>query len=120
MGETLAGDDDQDTPPESPPEAPAAYLTVLNRLWNCRIPDKAVNGFGAVTTAFAASLPSDFEQRLGKAPTDPFYSGVFTAPGGVKIVFIRIPSYAPTSATAALTAFAKEIAYFQENTDLDL
>ena len=93
-----------------------AYMKVLRRLQNCRIPDKAVNGFGALAPVFAASLPSDFEQRLGKLSTDPFYSGVFTA-GGYKIGFIRVPSYEPANRDAALTAFAKEIAYFQENTD---
>jgi hypothetical protein len=105
-------------PPDVPPvpdETPD-YLQVLNRLQNCRLPDKAVNGFGAQAPVFAASLPSSFVLRQGKSGLDPFYSGVFSA-GGHTIGFIRIPSYSPTSTTAALTAFQNEIAFFQANTE---
>jgi hypothetical protein len=36
-----------DSPDVDPvPDEPPAYLRVLNRLQNCRLPDKAVNGFG--------------------------------------------------------------------------
>jgi hypothetical protein len=105
-------------PPDVPPvpdETPD-YIQVLNRLQNCRLPDKAVNGFGAQAPVFAASLPSSFVLRQGKSGLDPFYSGVFSA-GGHTIGFIRIPSYSPTSTTAALTAFQNEIAFFQANTE---
>jgi len=105
-------------PPDVPPvpdETPD-YLQVLNRLQNCRLPDKAVNGFGAQAPVFAASLPSNFVLRQGKSFLDPFYSGVFSA-GGHTIGFIRIPSYAPANTTAALTAFQNEIAFFQANTE---
>jgi hypothetical protein len=105
-------------PPDVPPvpdETPD-YLQVLNRLQNCRLPDKAVNGFGAQAPVFAASLPSSFVLRQGKSGLDPFYSGVFSA-GGHTIGFIRIPSYSPTSTAAALTAFQNEIAFFQANTE---
>ena len=83
---------------------------MLNRLQNCRLPDKAVNGFGAQAPVFAASMPSNFVLRQGRSSQDPFYSGVFSR-GGYNIGFIRIPSYAPLNTTAALTAFANEIAY---------
>src|SRR5450759_4439455 len=105
-------------PPDVPPvpdETPD-YLQVLNRLQNCRLPDKAVNGFGVQAPVFAASLPSSFVLRQGKSALDPFYSGVFSA-GGHTIGFIRIPSYSPTSTAAALTAFQNEIAFFQANTE---
>lgn len=92
------------------------YLRLLKRLQNCRLPDKAVNGFGAQVPVFAASLPSSFVLRQGKSPLDPFYSGVFGA-NGHKIGFIRIPSYGPTNVTAALSAFQSEMAYFQANTE---
>jgi hypothetical protein len=98
-----------------PDEIPE-YLQVLNRLQNCRLPDKAVNGFGAQAPVFAASLPSSFVLRQGKSSLDPFYSGVFSA-GGHAIGFIRIPSYGPTNTTAALAIFQNEIAYFQANTE---
>ncbi len=91
-------------------------MQLLNRLQNCRLPDKAVNGFGAQVPVFAAGLPSSFVLRQGKSFQDPFYSGVFGA-NGHTIGFIRIPSYAPTNTTAALIAFQNEIAYFQANTE---
>jgi hypothetical protein len=109
-------------PPSEPPTGPPVpdetplYRQVLNRLQNCRLPDKAVNGFGAQVPVFAASLPSSFVLRQGKSVLDPFYSGVFSA-GAHSIGFIRIPSYAPTNPTAALTAFQTEIAFFQANTE---
>jgi len=103
-----AGDD------SSPDEIPA-YLAPLNRLQNCRIPDRGVVGFGSLTPVFSQSLPPNFVPRLGSAQ-DPFFSGVFGA-SGFNIGFIRIPSFSPISTTGALTAFQKEMAYFQANTD---
>jgi C-terminal processing protease CtpA/Prc len=91
------------------------YLAPLIRLQNSRIPDRAVVGFGSLTPVFASSLPSGFTRRLG-ATGDPFFSGVFES-GGFKIGFIRIPSYSPANTTTALTAFQREMAYFQTNTD---
>jgi hypothetical protein len=102
--------------PAALPEDIPEYLQVLNRLQNCRLPDKAVNGFGAQVPVFAASLPSNFVLRQGKSYLDPFFSGTFSA-GGHTIGFIRIPSYAPTNTTTALAAFQGEIAYFQANTE---
>jgi hypothetical protein len=92
------------------------YLALLERLQNCRIPDRSVVSFGSLTPVFAQSLPPSFVLRLGKSSQDPFYSGVFQA-GGFKIGFIRIPSYSPANTSAALTAFQSEMAYFQANTD---
>jgi hypothetical protein len=97
------------------PDEPPAYLQVLNRLQNCRLPDKAVNGFGAQAPVFAASMPSNFVLRQGRSSQDPFYSGVFSR-GGYNIGFIRIPSYAPLNTNAALTAFVNERVFFQDNT----
>ena len=50
------------------------------------------------------------------APADPFFSGSFTA-SGLKIGFIRIPSFSPIDTAAAIAAFEKEIAWFQTNSD---
>jgi hypothetical protein len=105
-------------PPSEPPvpdETPE-YLQVLNRLQNCRLPDKAVNGFGAQAPVFAASLPSSFVLRQGRFYLDPFFSGVFSA-GGHTIGFIRIPSFGPSNTTTAVATFQSEIAYFQANTE---
>ncbi|MCU1233560.1 MAG: peptidase, partial [Candidatus Solibacter sp.] len=109
---TAAEPSDIDAPGDETP----AYVTVLNRLQNCRLPDKAVNGFGAQVPVFAASLPSSFVLRQGRLSSDPFFSGTFSAAGHT-FGFIRIPTYSPLNTTTALTAFVNEIAYFQANTE---
>src|SRR5207247_91545 len=43
--------------PPLPDETPS-WLQLLSRLQNCRLPDRAVTGFGAQAPVFAASLPS--------------------------------------------------------------
>lgn len=60
--------------------------------------------------------PTGFVPRLGRVPSDFFYSGTFPA-GDYRVGYIRIPSYNPPNTTAALQQFEAEIAYFQENTD---
>jgi hypothetical protein len=91
------------------------YMAVLEQLWNCSIsnPD-AIIGWGARNPIFA--LPSGFTQRLGRVSTDFFYSGTFSA-GGYRIGFIRIPSYSPPDANAAVNQFASEMLFFETNTD---
>jgi hypothetical protein len=111
-----AAADIADTPGDIDPDAPPEYMQALLRLQNCRIPDKAVNGFGAQAPIFAPSMPSGFTLRLGKSFGDILYSGVFDA-GGHKIGFLRIPSFSPISTITALTNLQTEIAYFQANTD---
>uniref|UniRef100_Q023W6 Peptidase S41 n=1 Tax=Solibacter usitatus (strain Ellin6076) TaxID=234267 RepID=Q023W6_SOLUE len=103
------------TDPPAAEEVPE-YLQLLKRLQNCRLPDKAVNGFGAQVPVFAAGLPTSFVLRQGKSVQDPFFSGVFGA-NGHTIGFIRIPSFGPVNPTTALIAFQNEIAYFQANTE---
>ncbi len=72
-------------------------------------------GAGALSPVFA--LPQGFVRRLGVTVGDFFYSGTYTTAGGVRIGYIRIPTYNPTDQIAALAQFQKEIAYFQANTD---
>lgn len=100
---------------DSSEEIPA-YLGPLIRLQNCRIPHRAVLNFGSLTPVFLASLPPSFVRRLGGGPADAFFSGVFEA-AGLRIGFIRIPSYSPANSAVALAAFQGEMAYFQGNTD---
>ncbi len=75
---------------------------------------KEVVGLEAVPPVFA--FPAGFTQRLGRSGFDNFSSGIYTA-GGVKVGFIRIPTFQPSSTGAALSQFASEIAYMQANTD---
>ena len=103
-------------PPAADADVVPEYLQFLNRLQNCRLPDRAVNGFGGQVPVFANSLPSSFVLRQGRSSQDPFFSGTFGANGHI-FGFIRIPSFSPTNATTALTAFQNEIAFFQANTE---
>src|SRR5439155_8494372 len=57
-GSTGATAEPQIDPP--PPDETPAWLQLLNRLQNCRIPDRSVNGFGAQVPVFSAALPSNF------------------------------------------------------------
>jgi hypothetical protein len=100
------------------PEAEAVpeYMNPLLKLWNCRLPDRTVNGFGAQSPIFVNAMPSGFALRLGRTGSDVFYSGTFQS-AGLKIGYIRIPSFNPSSATTATNAFRNEIAFFEQNTD---
>lgn len=90
--------------------------SALGRFQNLRVRDREVLNFGSVTPVFAPSLPFGFVQRLGRSSADFFYSGTFDV-AGLKIGFIRIPTFAPLDPDAATLSFAREIAYFQANTD---
>jgi C-terminal processing protease CtpA/Prc len=92
------------------------YMAPLEKLWNCKLPDRGILGFGSQAPIFVASMPSGFTRRLGASSADVFYSGTFQS-GGFKIGYIRIPSFAPSSTTTALSNFRSEIAFFKANTD---
>ena len=80
------------------------------------MPEGELNS-GTVEPLFVQGLPPNFVRRLGaNAAADFFYSGTFQV-GTKRIGFIRIPTYNPSSTTAALAQFQSEIAYFQDNTD---
>jgi hypothetical protein len=53
------------------------YMQPLLRLWNCKLPDRGVIGFGSQIPIFASAMPSGFTLRLGKAAADVFYSGEY-------------------------------------------
>ena len=108
---------DPETDPGMPaPESPS-WMAPLERLWNCRLPEpRTVLNFGSIIPVFQGGLPGTFVQRLGRLPTDFFFTGTYHS-GGQRIGFIRIPSYAPADPNAALLQFASEIAFMQENTD---
>ena len=93
-----------------------SYMQPLLKLWNCRLPDREVNGFGSQFPIFANALPAGFTVRLGRSSAEIFFSGTFQA-GGHTIGFIRIPDFAPADPTGALTIFQREIDFFEKNTD---
>jgi hypothetical protein len=109
-------DRQQSAASEPDPDVLPEYMQSLLMLWNCQLPDRAVNGFGSQLPVFVNSMPPGFTLRLGRTISEIFYSGTFEA-GGYKIGFIRIPSFSPASTTAAVTAFQKEIDFFEKNTD---
>ena len=86
----------------------------LRDLQHCEVAPRTILGYGARTPIFG--LPAGFEQRLGRNLTDFFYSGTFRA-GGLRIGFLRIPSYSPPDFNAAINQIATEVAFFQANTD---
>jgi hypothetical protein len=93
-------------------------LPALSRL---RLPDskvrpgmKEILKLESVPPVFA--FPTGFTQRLGRSGFDYFSSGVYTT-GGLKVGYIRVPTFQPSSSSAALNQFVTEIAYMQANTD---
>ena len=73
-----------------------------------------ISPFGSLFPVF--DPPEGFKLRLGTSRTDLFLSG--TLPAGSKTIgYIRIPTMAPSSTTAALSQFATEMQYFQQNVD---
>ncbi|BDC51259.1 hypothetical protein F183_A35750 [Bryobacterales bacterium F-183] len=74
----------------------------------------SLQGFGARSPRW--TVPSGFTQRLGRQSLDQFYSGTYTS-DGVRIGYIRIPSFVPLSTSLAVNQFASEVAYMQANTD---
>jgi hypothetical protein len=75
--------------------------------------DQGVLNQGSLSPIFA--LPQGFVRRLG-ATGDFFLSGTYMA-NGLRIGYIRIPTYGPSDTVAALAQFQKEIAFFETNTD---
>jgi hypothetical protein len=99
--------------------APDYMTALLEAQWSGVLnPDQVgINGFGGTSPIFAGALAgAHFTRRLGGSAGDYFYSGTFPYED-LTIGYIRIPSYAPASTSAALTQFQKEIAYFNANTD---
>jgi C-terminal processing protease CtpA/Prc len=93
-----------------------AYMEPMRDLLTAYVaPEReGVLGFGARAPIF--SPPAGFQQRLGRSSLDFFYSGTFQA-DGLRIGFIRIPSFNPPSAALALLQFEDEMIYFENNTD---
>jgi len=90
------------------PKAPRASVMIPQAPVACSIVP-----FGSPFPKF--NPPPGFQLRLGAAQTDEFLSGTFQA-GGSTIGFIRIPSFEPSDAGAALQQFQTETAYFQQDT----
>lgn len=77
-------------------------------------PEWAVAGFGVRNPYF--TLPADFVLRRGRLATDTFYSGTYVA-NGLRIGYLRIPSFLPANMGLALAEMDQEVAFLQANTD---
>jgi peptidase S41-like protein/PDZ domain-containing protein len=101
-------------------EAPQPkYMAPLKKLRSMRalstpFVTSGLEPFGSFMPVF--NPPAGFKLRLGASQTDEFLSGTFPV-GKLNIGYIRIPSMDPDSEDNAISQFAKEIAYFQANTD---
>lgn len=91
------------------------YMKAIAPLLTARLPrdPEGVLGYGSVAPIYG--FPTGFRLRLAGG-ADFFASGTYVA-GGKTIGWIRIPSFSPPSAAAAIQAFEREMAFFQENTD---
>jgi hypothetical protein len=91
------------------------YMRAIAPLLTARLPrdPEGVLNYGAVAPIYG--FPTGFRLRLAGG-ADFFASGTYVAEGKT-IGWIRIPSFSPPSAAAAIQIFEREMAYFQENTD---
>jgi hypothetical protein len=95
------------------------YLEVLDELHNYKLPEsdsKYYVSLGSRTPHFRTGFPGNFVQRLGRNSTDFHFSGTYSS-GNLTLGFLRIPTFSPSSTTAAVKELKTEIDYFQENTD---
>jgi hypothetical protein len=104
----------QAAPPPRPndPDIRSTYRFGVQRLMPA-VSMPAV-GVGARDPIF--QLPSNFQQRLGRAPSDYFFTGTYTA-GGHTIGFVRIGTFLPDDPIAPLLQLRAEIQYLSQNTD---
>ncbi|HYO80288.1 MAG TPA: S41 family peptidase [Bryobacteraceae bacterium] len=122
--------------PKSPTRqsrAEQGYMDVLQGMWNWStpttdtvfqgetvdedgnfVPRRYVLGYGAKQPTF--TLPPDFVMRLGKTPADFHVSGTYEA-DGLRIGYLRLPTFSPPNLASAIQELDKEIQYLNENTD---
>jgi len=123
IGRTLRRQDVTDIPTDDPaPDidvqyhaAPIRELSAL-RLPESKMPQAIKDVLGIEQVAPLFSYPTGFTQRLGRSGFDYFASGTITV-NGSRIGYIRIPTFLPSSTTAALNSFVSEVTYMQANTD---
>jgi hypothetical protein len=98
------------------------YMAELERLQHSGVSaqdvEQGVLNYGSRNPIFLGGMGagSGFTRRFGGAQADFFYSGVFDYQG-LKIGFLRIPSYSPPSTSTALQQLDREIDFFELNVD---
>lgn len=106
----------QGPPAEIVPEALPLYKQAMVRDQQMQglITPFGAASFGSVSPVF--NPPAGFKLRLGSKSTDQFLTGTF--PSGTHTYgYLRIYTMSPSNTTLAVSQFASEIAYFQQNTD---
>lgn len=97
--------------------APMHHLT-QGETWSAElganVPRRYLLGWGSRAPTFA--MPSGFQVRLGRFQSDFHFSGVYQA-DGLRIGYLRIPSFSPPSSFVALFEIANEVEYLKANTD---
>ena len=74
-----------------------------------------VTGWGSRNPYY--NLPQGFQVRMGRLPSDPFFTGVYQSEGN-RIGFLRIPNFStPLPPAVMLSMLDAEIQYFRANTD---
>ncbi len=73
-----------------------------------------LSGVGARVPCY--TLPVDFGTRRGRGTADFTYSGTYQA-DGLRIGYLREPSFLPSDMNAAITELRAEIAFLKANTD---
>lgn len=77
-------------------------------------PRRALLGYGGLSPVW--QVPAGFNPRLGRLPTDEFTSGTYTS-DGLRIGYLRIPSFSPGLFARALAQLEAEVAFMNANTD---
>lgn len=101
------------------------YVRLLREIQNVHMGQQTVLNGGGLQPIFR--MPAGFQQRLGRIPTEQFFSGVYQAEGK-RIGFIRIPAMTPfpvqiapgvglVDFNQALNLFFREVIFMQQNTD---
>lgn len=98
------------------------YMAELERLQHSGVSAQDVElgvlSYGSRNPIFLGGMgtATGFTRRLGGASADFFYSGIFEYQG-LKIGFLRVPSYSPPSTSTALQQLDREIDFFELNVD---
>jgi hypothetical protein len=99
---------------QMPAPSPGSLLSFI--LAGRRMPPGGLSALGEGFLKPIFQLPDDFQQRLGGAPSDAFFSGIYQA-GGYRIGFLRVGTFQIVNITAALQQLDAEVQYLGQNTD---
>ena len=101
-----------------PDDTLPSYMDPIRALHNVSVPKEYYSVLGVGSRIPIYGLPPGFVTRPVPAGVPAFlFSGTFTAPNGMRIGLLRIPSMSPPSTALVLAHLDQEIAFFNANTD---